>query len=213
MHILPLYVLEAKDACKEDMEVVRQEWPNGIPVTEETAVRVVELELDLDWAIENLLSFEEYKSYMQAKRPVQQDYINARDSIRILYNQAGSPVNFKEFDEALAPARKIYRQAKAKIFLQLLQNRNIRKNGMNTLDRLCNLLDALGDNQGQNCRLSGLAVHGLLGLIESLHGPAARNHVGAMFQFVPVFNCYHCNNERAGAALRDYLTSQTEGKQ
>jgi len=42
-------------ACKDQLDIVLKEWPDGIPLTEEAAERALELKLDIDWAADNLL--------------------------------------------------------------------------------------------------------------------------------------------------------------
>lgn len=47
MTTIPLSALDG--ASEEVMAIVRREWPDGIPLTEEAAKRVAEFRLDFDW--------------------------------------------------------------------------------------------------------------------------------------------------------------------
>lgn len=75
--ILPLSVLLAAGACQSQYAIVAAEWPDGIPLTEATVARTIELRLDLSWAAWKLLTQAERVEYEQAIAPAEAAYRQA----------------------------------------------------------------------------------------------------------------------------------------
>ncbi len=63
--IIPLSDLDG--ACQDQLAIVQKEWPNGIPLTEKTAIRIAELNLDICWAAERLLSWKAFEKYERVR--------------------------------------------------------------------------------------------------------------------------------------------------
>ena len=86
MFIIPLEKLSR--ACRSQLDKVTHEWPDGIPLNEQTAERAVELKLDIDWAAAELLPskvFVEYrnqlcKSASERDRKVQKEILEYQDT-------------------------------------------------------------------------------------------------------------------------------------
>lgn len=60
--ILPLAALATKRPCEKQMRIVRKEWPDGIPLTEESLERALGLGLDVRF-LEYLLYKEQLREY------------------------------------------------------------------------------------------------------------------------------------------------------
>src|SRR5258708_36821094 len=56
-------------ACPDQLAIVRQEWPAGIPLTKQAAQRAIQLGLSLDWAAKTLLTVPPLAPYEKAKAP------------------------------------------------------------------------------------------------------------------------------------------------
>lgn len=56
-------------ACEEQIEIFKQEWPEGALVTRENLSRAIKIGLDLEWLIKKLMAFLSYERY-KAKRSV-----------------------------------------------------------------------------------------------------------------------------------------------
>jgi len=58
--------LLTKDACKDQVDIFRKEWPKGVVVTEEVLQRAVELNLDLRWFALTFLPAPAWEAYNKA---------------------------------------------------------------------------------------------------------------------------------------------------
>lgn len=61
-------------ACKDQFDIVRAEWPNGIPLTEEALRRAIQLRLDVDWAASRLLSTPALAEYERVRHSAWAEY-------------------------------------------------------------------------------------------------------------------------------------------
>lgn len=73
-YLLPLSRLREADACAEQYAICAREWPDGIPLTDETAARIVVLRLDVEWAPRSLLSPPSRAAYQAAVAPSRAAY-------------------------------------------------------------------------------------------------------------------------------------------
>lgn len=55
--------LRSKFACKDELKVFENEWPDGMPITKEAIVRAFALGLDVDFGVEQILSEPAIESY------------------------------------------------------------------------------------------------------------------------------------------------------
>ncbi|MBK7330575.1 MAG: hypothetical protein IPI85_16310 [Dehalococcoidia bacterium] len=102
-----------KGACKEQRDIFRAEWPEGVDVTIENVRRAQELGLALAWG-EHWFTVPAKKAYREATAPARKAYLEAIDEAiapaRKVYNEAIAQA-WKAYDEATAPARKAYDEA------------------------------------------------------------------------------------------------------
>ena len=103
-------MLENLNACSQQVEIFRAEWPEGCEITKQTVLRAVELKLDIEWAAENLLSKEAFRSYQKARAPHWNTYQEACAPHLKAYNEAVAPL-YKAYEEACAPHLKAYEEA------------------------------------------------------------------------------------------------------
>ena len=57
--------LRRKPACKDQVDIFEEEWPDGAEVTLANCLRAVELDLDLSWFVANFLSASTWKVFRQ----------------------------------------------------------------------------------------------------------------------------------------------------
>ena len=105
---LALSRLEHAGACKEQMDLVRREWPNGIPLSAEIIDRVIELRLDVDWAAKRLLPAQALADYGRVKAQAEAD-------VKPVEAQA-----WAEFSRVRAEAWADYERVRAEALLTIL---------------------------------------------------------------------------------------------
>ena len=128
-------LLERHDrrACNDQILLFRKLFPDGAPMTVETAVSVAE-RFDWVWAATNLLStsgrkaYEEaeaplLKAYREAKAPFLKAYEEAVATLWKAYEEAKAPL-WKAYEEAEAPFLKAYEEAKARTFAKIFIGEN-----------------------------------------------------------------------------------------
>ena len=94
-------LLEAKGACREQVEVFAKAWPDGGPVTPENCLEAVRLGLDLGWAAQHLLKAAALRAYDEG--PAWRAYEEARAAALRAYKEARAAA-LRAYDEAEAPA-------------------------------------------------------------------------------------------------------------
>ena len=104
--------LESKGACREQLEILFTEFPNGGEVTLGNCLRAAALNIDFDWAADKLLSTTARKAYYEAIAPTWKVYDEVMATARKAYLEAKAPSQ-KAYDEAIAPERKAYLEARA----------------------------------------------------------------------------------------------------
>lgn len=104
MDVIPLSKL--RRACKAQREIVCREWPDGIPVTEDSALRAVARRLDIDWAASELLTASALAEYERAMAPALAEY-----------ERVAAPA---EYERVAAPALAEYDRVRALCLLRLL---------------------------------------------------------------------------------------------
>ena len=101
--------LAALGACKQQVNLFRQMFPDGAPLTAETALNVAD-KFNWDWAAKGLLPPAALKAYEEATAPAGK-----------AYEEATAPAG-KAYEEAKATARKAYEEAKAVAFAEAYLN-------------------------------------------------------------------------------------------
>jgi hypothetical protein len=69
---IPLSLLTG--ACLRQLEIVKREWPDGIPLTEESCARSKELELDCYWLADQLLTDSDRDEYHRIARDADDEH-------------------------------------------------------------------------------------------------------------------------------------------
>ena len=90
------------------MDIIRAEWPDGIPLVEATIDRVVELNLNLDWAAKHLLMAPALAEYKRITAPALAEY-----------KRITAPA-LAEYERITAPALAEYKRIMAQTLLRLL---------------------------------------------------------------------------------------------
>jgi len=62
-------MLEAKGACKDQVVVFRQLWPDGVVPSLGTCEKAQEAGLDLTWFVDHMLSASAWAAYQAARAP------------------------------------------------------------------------------------------------------------------------------------------------
>ena len=81
-------MLQQANACKEQVAIFNNEWPEGAEITEVNLNRALALKLDLSWIVNNLLSPSQRTTYDQAIAPALATYNKAIAPAGATYKQA-----------------------------------------------------------------------------------------------------------------------------
>ena len=98
-----------RGACKEQRDIFRAEWPEGVDVTLENVRRAQELGLTLAWG-EHWFPADPWKAYYAAVAPARKAYEEATSQALKAREEAMVPAR-KAYDVARVPARKAYEEA------------------------------------------------------------------------------------------------------
>ena len=132
-------MLIEKKACASQLRLFRCTFPNGAPLTVETAISVSHL-FDWEFAAQHFLSKEGYKAYQTAEAPHLKAYDDAEAPLLKVYEDAEAPhlkgyqaaeaplwkdyqdaiaPLWKDYEDARAPHLKVYEDARAQVFAEL----------------------------------------------------------------------------------------------
>ena len=103
--------LAALGACRTQLASFRELFPEGAPLTVETALSVAG-QFDWGWAAQRLLSATAWKAYNEATATAWKAYNEATATAWKDYSEVDAPA-WKAYNEATATARKAYNEAKA----------------------------------------------------------------------------------------------------
>lgn len=110
MKTVTLEWLEEQGACEKQRLIFEQEWGASVELSLASLKRAVELELDLDWLAEYLLSASALAAYNEATASATADYDEAIAPGRKAYNEAIASAR-EAYKEATASAREAYNEA------------------------------------------------------------------------------------------------------
>jgi hypothetical protein len=122
MKIIPLDLLRKKRACQKQLSLVESEWPSGIPLTKATAERFLELELNIDWVVENLLTEQEQIEYERIQQLAKAEYERIIQPALAEYKRIIQPA-WAEYLGIKQPALAEYLRKKVMAILELLLKR------------------------------------------------------------------------------------------
>ena len=66
--------LQARDACRDQVEIFAREWPKGVVVSLKVLKRAAELQLDIDWFAGRVLRTPLYADYQAKRATLDADY-------------------------------------------------------------------------------------------------------------------------------------------
>jgi len=107
---IPAAYLTRLRACSEQVAIFRSEWPGGAKVNDVTALRALELQLDLTWLAQRCLSDPARRAYNEAIAPASRAYNEAIAPARRAYDEAFASAR-RAYNEAIAPASRAYDEA------------------------------------------------------------------------------------------------------
>jgi hypothetical protein len=99
--------LEDRDACHDQVATFSAEWPDGVEITREALLRAAELDLDLSWFADHVLSAQTRQAYDVALAQALQAYDVAIAQARQAYGVALAQTR-QAYDVALVQARQAY---------------------------------------------------------------------------------------------------------
>ena len=127
--IITLEELSSEDPCAEEYAKIVAAFPDGIPLTKESATILAEIDAELGWAADNMLSFYAREKFDVAERPHREAYQGASDAAWQKYDEAwlqwsrhkstSEPIGAaKERNAALEAARAVYNAAIVGLLLE-----------------------------------------------------------------------------------------------
>lgn len=117
MQVIPLYMFYR--ACAEQLDVVRHEWPGGVPVTQESLDRALMLDLDIKWC-KRLLLPSARQRYDQEAALALQRYDQEASPAWQCYDKDMAPALAKRCYKDIAQAWRCYNKACGQALLHLL---------------------------------------------------------------------------------------------
>jgi hypothetical protein len=108
-------MLIAFHACKGQVELFEEIFPNGTSVTLRACRRAIKANLQLHWLADRVFDASAFKAYYEARASAQKAYDEARATAFKALDEAVASAQ-KAYDEALATAEKAYYEAVAQAF-------------------------------------------------------------------------------------------------
>jgi hypothetical protein len=105
-NMITVDILESKKACRGQIKLFKEHFPNGSPLTIESALSVASI-FDWGWAAHNLLSANGLKTYKEQRSPLYNTY---RDQVASLWEtcrKQTAPLD-KTYEEQIVSLRKTY---------------------------------------------------------------------------------------------------------
>jgi hypothetical protein len=105
-NMITVDILESKKACRGQIKLFKEHFPNGSPLTVESALSVATI-FDWGWAAHNLLSANGLKTYKEQRSPLYNTY---RDQVASLWEtcrKQTAPLD-KTYEEQIVSLRKTY---------------------------------------------------------------------------------------------------------
>jgi len=81
-------ILQARRACKHQVKIFEDEWPDGCTVSLETIRRAQSLNITVQWAAEQFLKDKFLENYVEARATLWGDYEEARATLWSTYVEA-----------------------------------------------------------------------------------------------------------------------------
>lgn len=103
-------MLKKKGACKGQIKVFKEEWPDGVEVTLDNCLRAEELRLDIYWFASTFLTGKCLETYLKAKAPALEAYLKAIITAREAYEKVKTPAE-EAYKEKIDTAEEAYKKA------------------------------------------------------------------------------------------------------
>ena len=110
-------MLQAENACPDQVGIFAAEWPDGVEVTESTLARAHDLGLDVEWWVAHCLPAPIQAEYDKQMAPISAEYDKQVDTIRAEYRKQVAPIQ-AEYDKQMAPISAEYRKQVAPIWAE-----------------------------------------------------------------------------------------------
>jgi len=113
MHIVPLDTIRnlgPTGPCADQMVLIEDEWPDGVPVCADTIQRAQGLGLDLHWFATFFLQNPAWAQYARVRAAAQDKYEQARAAARAMYVHVGH-ANSAKLNQVIFTAWAEYQQA------------------------------------------------------------------------------------------------------
>ena len=134
--VITLKSIRASKPCQKQYQLLRKAFPDGVPLTVESARRLARLDVSLLWYAARALKDEPHISFCKACRAADRSYLLATARYHKAYTDVlatGSGQDCvaakRKYDLAIVPHRERQRFAEAKALLVLLLKEYERKEG------------------------------------------------------------------------------------
>ena len=113
-YLLTAEMLRSKTACEKQVMIFESEWPNGMPLDESVAPRIVDLKLSVNWFAENFLKPAAWDEYNRVEAAAWDEYKCAKATAWDEYKRVMAPV-WTKYERAKATAAiRLYREQESK---------------------------------------------------------------------------------------------------
>ena len=110
--------LRALKACKEQVKLFAATFPHG--ATADDVGAAVAAGLNVRWLVEEVVSDEVWRAYLEARAPLWRAYEEARAPLWRAYLEALAPL-WRAYEEARAPLARAYAEAEAPLLADALR--------------------------------------------------------------------------------------------
>ncbi len=110
--------LRALDACAEQVAMFEKTFPDG--ATADDVGAAVAAGLNVRWLVEEVVSDEVWRAYLEAKAPLRRAYEEALAPLWSAYEEAEAPLR-RAYEEARAPLWRAYEEAEAPLWRAYLE--------------------------------------------------------------------------------------------
>ncbi len=117
--ITPAY-LRRLGACTDQVALVGEHWPNGVPLTVPSMRKAFRLGLDVEWFAQEVLSTEEYDEYERQRAPLRAEYERQQAPLWAEYQRQRAPL-WAEYERQQAPLWAEYERQQAPLLVSVLR--------------------------------------------------------------------------------------------
>ena len=111
--------LRKHDACKEQVDTFKAEWPKGTLPTEKALLRAVELGLDIDWLAGHYLTAPALAEYERVTAQAWAEYERVTAPALAEYQRVRAPA-LAEYQRVTAPALAEYKRVRVPALARII---------------------------------------------------------------------------------------------